>query len=174
MAWNEDRIAALTKLWGEGLSASQVARQLGGVSRNAVIGKVHRLGLAGRAAPAACRSVSGLPASRPRPRAVIASMAASAPRMPRPPLPPLRLASEDLAPTASLLTLAHSGCRWPIGDPDHSTFGFCGRDRDLSGPYCSGHAQRAFRTPLKIAGNASSSLDRWISATSRQANAAAR
>jgi len=48
MAWTEDRVEVLTKLWAEGLSASQIAKQLGGVTRNAVIGKVHRLGLSGR------------------------------------------------------------------------------------------------------------------------------
>ena len=48
MGWNEERVALLRKLWTEGLSASQIAKQLGGVTRNAVIGKVHRLGLSGR------------------------------------------------------------------------------------------------------------------------------
>ena len=51
MAWTDDRVEILTRLWGEGLSASQIARELGDVTRNAVIGKVHRLGLAGRASP---------------------------------------------------------------------------------------------------------------------------
>src|ERR1700722_7844064 len=51
MNWSEDRVEQLKNLWTEGLSASQIARALGGVTRNAVIGKVHRLGLAGRASP---------------------------------------------------------------------------------------------------------------------------
>src|SRR5258705_5946440 len=49
--WSDDRVEQLKTLWTEGLSASQIARALGGVTRNAVIGKVHRLGLAGRASP---------------------------------------------------------------------------------------------------------------------------
>ncbi len=49
--WSDDRVEQLKNLWTEGLSASQIARALGGVTRNAVIGKVHRLGLAGRASP---------------------------------------------------------------------------------------------------------------------------
>ena len=49
MGWTDERVALLKKLWLEGLSASQIAKQLGGVTRNAVIGKVHRLGLSGRA-----------------------------------------------------------------------------------------------------------------------------
>src|SRR5674476_385108 len=49
MSWTDERVALLTKLWADGLSASQIAAELGGVTRNAVIGKVHRLGLSGRA-----------------------------------------------------------------------------------------------------------------------------
>lgn len=51
LSWTDERVTALKKLWLDGLSASQIAKQLGGVTRNAVIGKVHRLGLSGRAAP---------------------------------------------------------------------------------------------------------------------------
>src|SRR5476651_2188975 len=51
MSWTDERVETLKKLWQEGHSASQIAKQLGGVTRNAVIGKVHRLGLSGRAAP---------------------------------------------------------------------------------------------------------------------------
>ena len=60
MAWTDERVELLKKLWAEGLSASQIAGRLGGVTRNAVIGKVHRLGLSGRATSS--RS------SSPRPR----------------------------------------------------------------------------------------------------------
>src|SRR5476649_1611887 len=49
MSWTDERVALLTKLWADGLSASQIAAELGGITRNAVIGKVHRLGLSGRA-----------------------------------------------------------------------------------------------------------------------------
>ena len=72
MNWSDDRVEQLKSLWTEGLSASQIARALGGVTRNAVIGKVHRLGLAGRASPAApnargfrcrprCRACAAMP-----------------------------------------------------------------------------------------------------------------
>ena len=53
MSWTDDRVELLKKLWGEGQSASQIAKELGGVTRNAVIGKVHRLGLSNRATAAA-------------------------------------------------------------------------------------------------------------------------
>src|SRR5690349_24924112 len=66
MAWNDERVELLKKLWAEGLSASQIAGRLGGVTRNAVIGKVHRLGLSGRA------TTSRMKSHRPRPRAAAA------------------------------------------------------------------------------------------------------
>src|SRR5215813_578224 len=56
MSWNDERVDALKKLWADGLSASQIAGRLGGVTRNAVIGKVHRLGLAGRATTSRMKS----------------------------------------------------------------------------------------------------------------------
>jgi GcrA cell cycle regulator len=74
MAWNDERVDLLKKLWSEGLSASQIAGRLGGVTRNAVIGKVHRLGLSGRA------TTSRMKSHRPRARA--AATAAGAARHP--------------------------------------------------------------------------------------------
>ena len=67
MSWTDERVNVLKKLWAEGHSASQIAKQLGGVTRNAVIGKVHRLGLSGRATPS--RPVKRPPRlARPKPR----------------------------------------------------------------------------------------------------------
>ena len=60
MSWTDERVELLKKLWSDGLSASQIAAELGGITRNAVIGKVHRLGLSGRAKSASSAS--------PRPR----------------------------------------------------------------------------------------------------------
>ena len=103
MAWTEDRVELLTKLWAEGLSASQIAKQLGGVTRNAVIGKVHRLGLSGRAKPSnpskkAARAKRATTA-RARPRT---TRAPSAPRKPRPavaaaPPPPPPIEAKPMA-----------------------------------------------------------------------------
>ena len=67
MGWTDERVETLKKLWLDGLSASQIAKQLGGVTRNAVIGKVHRLGLSGRAAPSQ-PSRPGFRPARPRPQ----------------------------------------------------------------------------------------------------------
>src|SRR5580700_9746081 len=105
-------------MWREGLSASQVARQLGGVSRSAVIGKVHRLGIAGRDAPS--RPMGGRPATRVRATAGGARRP-QATRAPREVVSIPRIAYE-VGPTATIHTLTAHACRWPIGEPDMADF----------------------------------------------------
>lgn len=147
MGWTEERVSLLRKLWTEGLSASQIAKQLGGVTRNAVIGKVHRLGLAGRATPSrpAKRPVR---AARPRPLAgpsaprLRTPTASVLPVVSAPQLEPLVLASGR---TASVLTLNDRMCKFPIGDPTDADFAFCGREHGSAGPYCGDHARLAYQ-----------------------------
>lgn len=141
MDWSEERTATLKKLWLEGLSASQVARQLGGVSRSAVIGKVHRLGITVRETPirqrvASVRAPSRM-ASRQRP--------ARETQATRPTSTYERI-EEDLLPTSGILGLGAHSCRWPIGHPENDDFGFCGRPKPSArGSYCEQHSQGAFR-----------------------------
>ena len=157
MAWTEDRVEVLKKLWAEGHSASQIAKELGGVTRNAVIGKVHRLGLSGRATPS--RPVKRPPRlARPKPRvlpdgtvktvkpAVSPAPGASiAEREEIERLDPMPLENGD---TATVLTLRDSMCKWPIGDPADPNFAFCGR-KATCGPYCAEHAKVAFQPARK-------------------------
>ncbi len=170
--WTDDRVGTLKKLWLEGQSASQIAKQLGGgVTRNAVIGKVHRLGLSGRAAPSQPARVTLRPA-RPRPAAPKTEFVApSAPRrieavQPRPvvapPTPP-RPAIPDLPGTATVMTLGAHMCKWPIGDPSSSEFSFCGR-RASEGVYCVEHAKVAYQPQIKKGGASelARSLRRYI------------
>src|SRR6202012_3798593 len=98
--WTEERIEALTKLWREGLSASQVARQLGGISRSAVIGKVHRLGIAGRDAPSRPNALAARSPSRPRASAG-GVLRQPVPRAPRPIVAQPRVVFEA-TPTATI------------------------------------------------------------------------
>jgi GcrA cell cycle regulator len=134
MSWTDERVEQLKSLWTEGLSASQIARVLGNVTRNAVIGKVHRLGLAGRAAPTRTE--------RPRlpsaPRAAVRTM----------PLPPVveedPITLED-GSFATVLTINDRMCRWPIGDPSENEFHFCGRSPKPGSPYCEAHARKAYQ-----------------------------
>ena len=154
MDWTDIQVSTLTRLWQEGLSASHVARQLGGVSRNAVIGKVHRLGIAVRAVPVRLRA----PAERPRPRGPNGALyAVDRSAHACPPLDP------ELPPTATMRTLTVASCRWPIGDPRDSDFGYCGRDRVSGGSYCTGHAQVAFRHHGESGQRSDRRLQRFLS-----------
>ncbi|MEO1028088.1 MAG: GcrA family cell cycle regulator [Pseudomonadota bacterium] len=169
MAWTEDRVEVLKKLWAEGHSASQIAKQLGGVTRNAVIGKVHRLGLSGRATPS--RPVKRpVRLARPKPRLSTPSVSkpaagtqapASDPIVDTPAAPVNGLSSIEKAATiamppqpladgeaATILTIRDSMCKWPIGDPADPDFAFCGRKRTC-GPYCAEHAKIAFQPSRK-------------------------
>jgi len=156
MAWTDERVKVLTKLWAEGLSASQIAGRLGGVTRNAVIGKVHRLGLSGRATSS--RS------SVPRPRRNHTPRQSRAPSLTfgtrgNAALKPTYEAEFEATPApaqveelviplherATILTLNESMCRWPIGDPSEGSFHFCGRKKNGSSPYCEHHACMAYQ-----------------------------
>lgn len=143
MSWSDERVEKLKKLWGEGLSASQIAKELGGVTRNAVIGKVHRLGLSGRATPSRppTRSVAKAnrprPAVRPSPRSFVARVATKPA-----PVEPQRLPNGEFA---TVLTLSDHVCRWPIGDPSDRNFRFCGRRPKSGSPYCESHAVQAYQ-----------------------------
>ena len=129
-------------MWREGLSASQVARQLGGVSRSAVIGKVHRLGIAGRDAPT--RPLGGRPPNRIRATAG-GTRRTPTPRPPREQVISVPRIAFEVGPTATIHTLTAHACRWPIGEPDKDDFGFCGRLITSAGSYCLGHASMAVR-----------------------------
>ena len=151
--WTEDRVGALKKLWLEGQSASQIAKQLGGgVTRNAVIGKVHRLGLSGRAAPSQPARATYRP-TRPRvaapaqpspPRRIEAAQPRPMVAAPTPPQPPI----PELPGTATVLTLGAHMCKWPIGDPSSQEFSFCGR-RASEGVYCIEHARVAYQPQVR-------------------------
>lgn len=158
MSWTDDRVDLLKKLWSEGLSASQIAGRLGSVTRNAVIGKVHRLGLSGRA------TTSRMKSSRPRARAATARRAQQQQRpnfrqLGNPALRNLYQSdAEPFAPVAeelhiplaerkTLQELTETSCRWPIGDPQHDDFHFCNHQKVPGLPYCEFHAKRAFQPP---------------------------
>jgi GcrA cell cycle regulator len=151
MGWTDERVDVLKKLWLDGLSASQIAKQLGGVTRNAVIGKVHRLGLSGRAAP----SQPARPAFKaPRPARPVTTATPSAPRRVAEPVAQTPAAAAAPLPTpvmrveepgsATVLTLGAHMCKWPIGDPSSDEFTFCGR-RASEGVYCVDHARVAYQ-----------------------------
>ena len=162
MAWTDEIVEQLKQHWTDGKSASQIASLLGnGLTRNAIIGKVHRLGLAGRA------KTPGANVPRPRrlpppPAHRMAGpqrLASAAPRMMRG-ATALAIAPQALAEAeeeeafesvvvpmslrVTILELKESMCRWPLGDPSSAEFRYCGSPK-ASGPYCAYHGGLAYQ-----------------------------
>lgn len=140
--WTDDRVQALTTAWARGDSAGQIARDLTGISRNGVIGKVHRLGLTRRQQ----RKVAG-----PRQRTV---------RVPKlhhalhhtPPIPRSELPKPTIDDTKipkrqrkQLLDLGHHDCRWPVGEVGSESFFFCGGLTMDGTSYCRAHYRASRR-----------------------------
>jgi GcrA cell cycle regulator len=157
MGWTDERIAMLRKLWLDGLSAGQIAKQLGGVTRNAVIGKVHRLGLVstGRAAPSTpfLRAPKAPKPARPieqKPRAALpkSTQASTSAAVATPHVFVDRIESPG---SMTILTSSKYRCKWPIGDPSSDGFSLCGRgiNHDRKGPYCEEHDIVAFQPSTK-------------------------
>jgi GcrA cell cycle regulator len=151
-SWTDECVAVLRQLWKEGQSGTQIANQLGGdVTRNAVIGKVHRLGLAARS-PAPLRNPKAAPVAigifprhdnakaRSRKFATAPLRVNTAVRRWLPPL------GEEPAEVVKLADLTARTCRWPVGDPLEPDFHFCGRTRHSAlTSYCPHHAALATR-----------------------------
>ena len=174
MSWTDDRVEILTKMSAEGNSASQIAKELGGVTRNAVIGKVHRLGLSNRATTSttsktesktksapkgnlkAKQKVRKVETTEPKPDNVTSLRRQIIPAgQPLPPQPsaneisPEALARvseiEKKAKKLSLLELTEKTCKWPVGDPATEDFWFCGLATQSGKPYCEAHVGVAFQ-----------------------------
>lgn len=145
--WTDERCDTLRKLWAEGLSCSQIAGELGGMTRNAVIGKVGRLGLTRRRMgvnpiAAAARAL--------KPRSVIRNPLGLNGRKSRL-KPPIEFdAATDLPPDTpanpvTLLDLQEHHCRWPFGDPQTRDFVFCGADKVDGHSYCARHCRLSYQ-----------------------------
>jgi GcrA cell cycle regulator len=158
MSWTDERMELLQKLWLEGWSASRIAAELGPpVTRNAVIGKVYRLGLSGRVKAAPNHVLvpppQQMPPSRPhkhadRPPVLGNTALALHPLFVATPAP--RTVREVVVPIAepvTILELRESMCRWPIGDPAQPEFHFCGVKKVPGhGPYCARHSRIAYQS----------------------------
>ncbi len=146
--WTDERVSILRKLWLEGLSASECARQLGGVTRNAVIGKVHRLGLVGRVQASPPVRVKAVQVQRRMTRPSRPAIVRPATEIVAPATPaPVRVAVPVVpeAPgTATIISIGAHMCKWPIGDPSSDGFTLCGRNRSGSA-YCDEHSRVAYQ-----------------------------
>jgi len=164
MSWTDERIALLKKMWKDGKSAAEIAKVLAkGVTRNAVIGKAHRMGLSGRPSPIkkpAAAPKKEKEAAAPKkevaaPRET-ASRSKAAPAPSAKPSPMLAREAEELKKIekevvqlgggVSLLDLTERMCKWPIGDPREAEFSFCGRGIRVGTPYCPEHAAMAYQS----------------------------
>lgn len=148
--WTTERIALLRTYVEAGLSCRQIANEIG-VTRNAVIGKVSRLGLSalkGISAPLA-PSAPKERRTKPRQPGRLSQRRQANAHRGIPLFPVSTIAVEDMVIDKSLhcdlLALAEGKCRWPIGDPSKSDFCFCGGAQTAGLSYCAPHARLAYR-----------------------------
>lgn len=158
MGWTAEKIEQLNKLWSEGMSITEIGKILG-MTRNAVVGKAHRLGLAKRPSPIA-RAPGPRPAAQPVPSAqpsrpvatpspavVAAAPVAEAPvAAPKPAMPIMSQPARPRPTPAFRATRVANGpaCRWPLGDPKSPDFHFCGSPSIEGKPYCEKHCAMAY------------------------------
>jgi GcrA cell cycle regulator len=158
MSWTEQKIQMLKDMWGHGYSASEIAKRLGGLTRNAVIGKAHRLKLSSRPSP--IRREDDVPGTIGPDAVMPIIRSASKKRAMLRPLPPVALPStvkpsnkdsfrsiEELKRTEGIAVTkaGERHCRWPIGDPRSPDFRFCGCTAYEGLPYCIDHARMAYQ-----------------------------
>lgn len=156
--WNEDRVAELKRLWvDENLSGTQIAAAMGLKDRNAVMGKVHRLGITRKIAAAAedgaapspgLRDTDQEPATMSDEGQAAATPEAVPPVEETPPSPPPPPDPEpETVSGHPVMQLKERSCRWPIGDPQKPDFRFCCAERLGSYPYCAEHAEISYLAP---------------------------
>jgi GcrA cell cycle regulator len=151
--WDDATVTALKADWDAGFSCSQIAARIGnGCTRNAVIGKVHRIGLPGRAQPAPRHRKTILkPGNRPIPPTVMPLRRAIRPSVaPLKRLPmsvyiwPVDPGDQPRGAGEAVLSLRRGECHWPVGNPNDTDFHFCCRlISDDSRSYCEGHSRMA-------------------------------
>lgn len=131
MSWTEERVALLKQLWGEGKTAAEIAKALGdGVTRNAVIGKAHRLKLSSRLSPI---QQNAKPVSK--------SAVSEAPKVKKPVIRQPEFKGNKI----KMVELEPRMCRWPNGDPREDDFSFCGCESVAGLPYCETHVRAAYQ-----------------------------
>ena len=139
MSWTEEKVAKLKELWGKGNTASQIAEIIGGISRNAVIGKAHRLNLSAkiktRTATSNQKFENSLDEKNTKSKRVSRSKFKSL------------IIEKDFEPEnpKQLEELDENSCKWPIGHPDEKSFYFCGRSSLKDFSYCKLHLLYAYQ-----------------------------
>lgn len=159
MSWTEERMQSLSELWTQGLSASQIASKLGGVTRNAVIGKAHRMGLQCRPSPIRTGGSSSRSRRRAADRRAASKVLATTvvgqgvfQDVPYDNPDEIEILTPKVAePTAFRSRLTGTqvsgdgpACAWPIGDPGDAGFHFCTDESAPGRPYCDAHCDQAY------------------------------
>ncbi len=141
MSWTEEKVNKLRELWGKGKTASQIAGIIGGISRNAVIGKAHRLNLSAK-----IKSKNGIQESKLNSEKQIQSKSQSKKIFSRSKFKSM-LIDKNFEPEnpKQLEELDENSCKWPIGHPNESSFYFCGRNSLKDFSYCKLHLMYAFQ-----------------------------
>jgi len=140
MSWTSEKVEKLKELWSKGYTASQIAQTLGDTTRNAVIGKAHRLNLEARAPSKQSSSSKSKDSGKQTSKRIPAPMSRKA-----------RFQSILLDKNfeaenpKSLEELTENTCKWPIGHPNEEKFYFCGRKPEGEFPYCKLHVLYAFQ-----------------------------
>lgn len=156
MAWTDEMVEDLRKMWKEGLTTGEIGKRLS-VSKNSIVGKVHRLGLSGRPSPIkkkeencdasqapktekakAPKIEKPIKPAKPAPHSPISEKASFTPRV---------CDREEISRNigfASLSDLDNHTCRWPIGDPKDENFHFCGKKVKIGQTYCDEHSAIAY------------------------------
>ena len=140
MSWTEEKVAKLKELWGKGNTASQIAEIIGGISRNAVIGKAHRLNLSAKIKTRAATFSQNF--DNPRSEKNIQSV-----KRGRKSKFKSLIIEKDFEPEnpKQLEQLDENSCKWPIGHPNEKSFYFCGRSSLKDFSYCKLHLLYAYQ-----------------------------
>lgn len=160
MSWTEERVALLKQLWGEGKTAAEIASHLGqGVTRNAVIGKAHRLKLSSRTSPVQQKTTANsntkeAEPERTAPENDVKPAVEKAPEQDETAAPARkrRKNGEDIPGAikgVKMEALRERMCRWPIGDPQEDNFHFCGGKTPSGATYCRQHAEVAYQSSAR-------------------------
>ena len=139
MGWNEEKVNKLKELWGKGSTASQIAEIIGGISRNAVIGKAHRLNLSSKIKTRNATSGQNFSSN--------SEENSSKQKQGRKSKFKSLLIEKDFEPEnpKKLEELDESSCKWPIGHPEEESFYFCGRSSLKDFSYCKLHLLYAYQ-----------------------------
>ena len=143
MSWNEEKVNKLKELWGKGNTASQIAQIIGGISRNAVIGKAHRLNLSAKIKTRTATSNQEFNSSENDKNTKLKRGRKSKFRS--------LIIEKDFEPEnpKQLEELDESSCKWPVGHPDEKSFYFCGRSSLKDFSYCKLHLLYAYQYQTK-------------------------